>query len=124
MTNTGGGLGAPPRTALPALGVAAIWLFLLVFLVYPLARIFYDAVTDEAGRLTVAHFVEFARDRFYQRSLVNSLLLRLRTGAATSALGVAIAVLLVRYEFVGRHPFRYLTLIPLNPPPPVRGLAF
>src|SRR2546428_11896052 len=81
MTNTGGGLGAPPRTALPALGVAAIWLFLLVFLVYPLARIFYDAVTDEAGRLTVAHFVEFARDRFYQRSLVNSLLLGLGTMA-------------------------------------------
>ena len=124
MTNTGGGLGAPPRTALPALGVAAIWLFLLVFLVYPLARIFYDAVTDEAGRLTVAHFVEFARDRFYQRSLVNSLLLGLGTVAATSALGFAIAFLLVRYEFVGRNLFSYLTLIPIISPPLVGVLGF
>src|SRR3989442_6318719 len=100
MTNTGGGLGAPPRTALPALGVAAIWLFLLVFLVYPLARIFYDAVTDEAGRLTVPHFVEFARDPFYHRSLVNSLLLGLSTVAATSRLGVVISVPLFRYQIV------------------------
>src|SRR3989442_3945671 len=90
MTNTGGGLGAPPRTALPALGVAAIWLFLLVFLVYPLARIFYDAVTDEAGRPTLAPFVEFARDRFYQPSPGKLPLLGLRTVAATSAPGVAI----------------------------------
>src|SRR5256712_1703680 len=123
MTNTGGGLGAPPRTALPALGVAAIWLFLLVFLVYPLARIFYDAVTDEAGRLTVAHFVEFARDRFYQRSLVNSLLLGLGTVAATSALGFAIAFLLVRFEFRGRDLFGYLTLIPIISPPLVGVLG-
>src|SRR5256712_2127475 len=124
MTNTGGGLGAPPRTALPALGVAAIWLFLLVFLVYPLARIFYDAVTDEAGRLTVAHFVESARDRFYQRSLVNSLRLGLGTVAAPSALGFAIAFLLVRYEFVGRNLFSYLTLIPIISPPLVGVLGF
>ena len=57
---------------LPALGVGAIWLFLLVFLVYPLLRIFYDAFSDEAGRFTLANFVEFARDRFYLRSLANS----------------------------------------------------
>ncbi|MGH7309767.1 MAG: hypothetical protein ACREK6_13840, partial [Candidatus Rokuibacteriota bacterium] len=86
----------------PALGVAVIWLFLLVFLVYPLLRIFWDAFTDEAGRLTVAHFVEFAGDAFYRRSLVNSLLLGLGTVAATSVLGFTIAFLLVRCEFVGR----------------------
>ncbi|MBI4256319.1 MAG: hypothetical protein HY616_14710, partial [Candidatus Rokubacteria bacterium] len=51
----------------PALGVGAIWLFLLVFLVYPLLRIFYDAFSDEAGRLTLANFAEFAGDRFYLR---------------------------------------------------------
>jgi iron(III) transport system permease protein len=117
-------VGVLTHTALPALGVAAIWLFLLVFLVYPLVRIFYDAVTDEAGRLTIAHFVEFARDGFYQRSLVNSLLLGLGTVAATSALGFAIAFLLVRYEFVGRDLFSYLTLIPIISPPLVGVLGF
>ena len=35
----------------PAVGVGLIWAFLILFLVYPLGRIFYDAVTDEAGRV-------------------------------------------------------------------------
>ena len=56
------------------LGYGAIWLFLLVFLVYPLLRIFYDAFTDEAGGFTVANFVEFGRDAYYVRSLWNSIL--------------------------------------------------
>jgi iron(III) transport system permease protein len=110
--------------AAPILGWALIWLFLIVFLVYPLGRIFYDAVTDEGGRLTAAHFVAFARDEFYLRSLVNSLLLGLATVACTSVLGFAIAILLVRYDFVGRDLFGYLTLIPIISPPLVGVLGF
>lgn len=114
----------PLATLGPALGVAAIWIFLAVFLVYPLARIFYDAFTDDAGRLTVRHFIDFASDGFYLRSLGNSLVLGLGTVAATSILGFAIAFLLVRYDFVGRPLFSYLTLIPIISPPLVGVLGF
>jgi iron(III) transport system permease protein len=109
---------------LPASGVALIWLFLGVFLVYPLLRIFYDAFSDEAGRLTLQNFVEFVRDAYYLRSLWNSLLLGLATVATTSILGYAIAFLLVRYEFVARNFFSYLTLIPIISPPLVGVLGF
>ncbi len=119
---------APARlraaTALPALGVGAIWLFLAVFLVYPLLRVFYDAFSDEAGRLTLANFVEFARDGFYRRSLWNSLVLGLGTVATTSLLGFAIAFLLVRCDFRGRDLFGYLTLLPIVSPPLVGVLGF
>jgi iron(III) transport system permease protein len=108
----------------PALGVALIWLFLAVFLLYPLGRIFYDAFSDDAGRLTLANFVAFFTDRFYLRSLWNSLLLGLGVVVATSVLGVGIAVLLVRYEFWGRDLFSYLTLIPIISPPLVGVLGF
>jgi iron(III) transport system permease protein len=108
----------------PALGVGLIWLFLIVFLVYPLLRIFYDAVTDDAGGLTLAHFAEFAADGYYRRSLVNSIALGLGTVAATSVLGFAIAFLLVRCEFAGRNLFSYLTLIPIVSPPLVGVLGF
>jgi iron(III) transport system permease protein len=114
----------PATLALPALGIIAIWLFLGLFLVYPLTRIFYDAFTDDAGRFTVAHFVEFALDGFYRRSLVNSLLLGLGTVAASAALGFAVAFLLVRFEFPGRNLFGYLTLIPIISPPLVGVLGF
>jgi iron(III) transport system permease protein len=108
----------------PALGVGLIWLFLGVFLVYPLLRIFYDAFTDEAGAFTLVNFVEFATDGFYVRSFWNSILLGLGTVAATSVLGFTIAFLLVRYDFWGRNLFGYLTLIPIVSPPLVGVLGF
>ena len=118
-TGTRGALSA----AVPALGVTTIWTFLGVFLVYPLLRIFYDAFSDDAGRLTVQNFLEFARDGFYVRSLWNSLVLGLATVATTSILGFAIALLLVRYDFAGRNFFSYLTLIPIISPPLVGVLG-
>src|SRR3989449_634513 len=129
MTTTSASVARPlararARRLLPALGVGVIWLFLLLFLVYPLGRILYDAFSDDAGRLTIGNFVEFAHDAFYLRSLANSLLLGLGTVAATSAVGFAVALLLVRYDFVGRNLFSYLTLIPIISPPLVGVLGF
>jgi iron(III) transport system permease protein len=114
---------ARPARLLPVLGYGAIWLFLLVFLVYPLLRIFYDAFTDEAGRLTLRNVVEFLGDAYYVRSLWNSLLLGLGTVACTSVLGFAVAFLLVRFDFRGRGLFGYLALIPIISPPLVGVLG-
>ncbi len=115
-----------PRVSrlLPALGVAVIWLFLLVFLVYPLLRILYDAFSDDGGRLTLANFVAFFGDAYYLRSLGNSLLLGFATVVTTSVLGFAVAFLLVRCDFAGRNLFSYLTLIPIISPPLVGVLGF
>ncbi len=110
--------------ALPALGVAVIWLFLALFLVYPLTRIFYDAATDEAGRLTVSNFAAFFTDSFYLRALWKSLVLGVATVAASSVIGIAVAFLLVRYDFRGRGFFSYLTMIPIISPPLVGTLGF
>ncbi len=109
---------------LPALGIAIIWLFLLVFLVYPLLRIAYDAFSDDSGRLTLANFAAFFGDAYYLRSLGNSLLLGLGTVVTTSVLGFAVAFLLVRCDFAGRNLFSYLTLIPIISPPLVGVLGF
>jgi len=107
-----------------AVGVCLIWAFLVLFLVYPLCRIFYDAVTDEAGRFTLANFHAFFTDHFYLRSLWNSLVLGVATVLTTSILGIAVAFLLVRYDFWGRNLFSYLTIIPIISPPLVGVLGF
>jgi len=107
-----------------AVGVCLIWAFLILFLVYPLCRIFYDAVTDEAGRFTLANFHAFFTDHFYLRSLWNSLVLGVATVITTSILGIAVAFLLVRYNFWGRNLFSYLTIIPIISPPLVGVLGF
>ena len=116
--------GAPRPALWRALGVGLIWLFLLVFLVYPLIRIFYDAVTDEGGRLTLANFLSFFSDGFYLRALWKSLLLGVATVVASSVIGIAVAFLLVRYDFRGRGLFGYLTLVPVISPPLVGTLGF
>ena len=112
------------RRLAPALGVGLIWAFLILFLIYPLGRIFYDAVTDEAGRWTLANFHDFFTDRFYLRSLWHSLILGLATVITSSVLGIAVAFLLVRYDFAGRNLFSYLTMIPIISPPLVGVLGF
>src|SRR5882672_639739 len=92
----------------PAVGVGLIWAFLVLFLIYPLGRIFYDAVTDG----------------FYLRSLVNSMILGVVTVFSASVLGITVAYLLVRYDFAGRNLFSYLTMIPIISPPLVGVLGF
>src|SRR6266404_2517798 len=92
--------------ARPALGVGLIWLFLALFLVYPLLRIFYDAVTDEGGRLTLANFAAFFTDAFYLRALWKSLVLGVATVAASSVIGIAVAFVLVETL----HLFPMITL--------------
>ncbi len=107
-----------------ALGVGLVWAFLILFLVYPLGRIFYDAVTDEAGVFTLANFHDFFTDRFYLRSLWHSLILGVATVVSSSVLGIAVALLLVRYDFAGRGLFSYLTMLPIISPPLVGVLGF
>src|ERR1700730_3357923 len=112
------------RRALPILGVGLLWLFLALFLVYPLLRIFYDAVTDEGGRPPLANFAAFFTDAFYLRALWKSLALGAATVAASSVVGIAVAFLLVRFDFPGRSLFGYLTMLPIISPPLVGTLGF
>ena len=114
-----------PRTpAISYVGFGLIWAFLIIFVLYPLTRIFYDAFTTEAGHFTLANFYEFFTDRFYLRSLWNSLVLGVAAVVTTSVIGVAVAYLILRYEFPYRYLFGYLTMLPLILPPLVGVLGF
>ena len=113
-----------PRATPAALGFGLIWTFLIVFVLYPLTRIFYDAFTDEAGQLTIAHFLEFFTDSFYLRSFWKSMVLGVAAVFTTSVIGITVAFLLVRYEFPYRHLFSYLTMLPMILPPLVGVLGF
>jgi len=98
---------------LAAIGYGLIWVFLAIFLIYPLTRIFYDAFTTEAGQFTLLNFQDFFDDSFYVRSFWKSMLLGVATVGTTSIIGVAVAFLLIRYEFPYRNAFSYPTLLPI-----------
>jgi iron(III) transport system permease protein len=113
-----------PRATPAALGFGFIWAFLIVFAIFPLVRIFYDAFTNETGHFTSANFSEFFTDTYYLRSLWKSLLLGVAAVFTTSVIGIAVAFLLIRYEFPGRNLFSYLTMLPMILPPLVGVLGF
>ncbi|MDR7542914.1 MAG: iron ABC transporter permease [Armatimonadota bacterium] len=103
-----------------------IYLFLLAFILFPLFRLFADAVTTEDGQFTLRHLTEFARDPFYRVALGNSLVVAAGTVIGCIVIGFLAAFLLVRYEFPGRATFSYLTMLPIIMPPLVgiMGLVF
>jgi len=105
-------------------GYLALWAFFSIFLIYPLIRLFYDAITTEEGIFTLQNFYGFFTDAFYLRALMNSILLGLATVITTSIIGIAIAYLLLRYEFPGRRLFSFLSIIPMIMPPLVGVMGF
>lgn len=106
--------------------VVPLYGFLALFILYPLSRLFIDAVRTEDGAFTLAYIANLAIDPFYRRALGNSLLVSGGTVIGTSVLGFLAAFLLVRYEFPGRELFSFLTLLPIIMPPLVgiMGLVF
>src|SRR3977135_3333672 len=114
-----------PRTPASAMiGFGLIWAFLILFVLYPLTRIFYDAFANEAGQPTLANFYEFFTDGYYLRQLWKSLVLGLATLVAPWVLRLGVAFLIVRYEFPWRNLFSYLTMLPMILPPLVGVLGF
>jgi len=114
----------PDASPAGLLGYGALWAFFIVFLIYPLIRLFYDSFTTDEGVFTLANFHSFFTDAFYLRSLMNSMLLGVGTVITTSIIGIAIAFLLLRYDFPGRRLFSYLTIIPMIMPPLVGVMGF
>lgn len=106
------------------LGYAGLWCFFIIFLIYPLIRLFYDSVTTEQGIFTLANYYQFFTDSYYLRSFFNSMVLGVACVITTSILGIAIAFLLLRYDFPARRLFSYLTIIPMIMPPLVGVMGF
>ena len=113
-----------PRAPLSLVGFGVIWAFLIVFVLFPLTRLFYDAFTNEAAQFTLRNFQDFFTDSFYLRSFWRSMLLGLAAVVTTSVIGIAVAFLIVRYDFPYRKTFSYLTMLPLILPPLVGVLGF
>jgi iron(III) transport system permease protein len=106
------------------IGYGAIWAFMIVFLIYPLLHLFYDAFTSDTGAFTLLNFQDFFTDRYYLKSLLNSMLLGVGTVITTSIIGITFAFLLLRYEFPGRGLFSYLSIVPMIMPPLVGVMGF
>lgn len=124
-------LGAPPRRSLSAaLGASpaqcllalAVALFLLAFLVWPVARVAVVAFQG-AGGFTLLNFADFFASSLMQEALGNSLYVAAMSVALASLIAVPMATLLARFDFPGAGIIHTLGVIPLVMPPFVGAIA-
>src|SRR5918997_4114138 len=102
----------------------AIALFLLLFLIVPVATVIYVAFTERGtGAFTLVNFADFARTDLFVRSLWNSLYVSAMAVVLASGLALPLAYLTTRFEFRGAIIVQTLGFLPLIMPPFVGAVA-
>jgi iron(III) transport system permease protein len=105
-----------------------------IFILYPTLTVLVSALQDNDGALALSLFVEkFGDARIWSLACIhssgrcgvawNSLLLAVLTGAGTTMLGLAFALIVTRTRFRAKRLLRVLTVLPIITPPFVVGLA-
>lgn len=110
----------------PALlaAILAVWILLLLFVLFPLAHLLERAFVDE-GRFTLEPLLSSLVDPGHQAAFANSLILATSVGALGTALGFLFALTAVRAG-LGRHWLTFLdaaALLPLVSPPFTTSIA-
>jgi iron(III) transport system permease protein len=99
-----------------------LWLFFIVFMVYPLAYVFSGAFFTDTG-FSLIFFKLMLTSPNYTVILANSINLGLAVTFFTTLLSVPLALLLVRYDFPGKGLLNGVILIPLVLPPFVGAIG-
>ena len=108
----------------PAVLALAIALFLLLFLVVPVAAVVYVAFTEKGtGTPTLVNFLDFARTDLFVRSFWNSVYVSAMTVVWSSVLALPLAYLTTRFAFRGAALVQTLGFLPLIMPPFVGAVA-
>ena len=99
-------------------GIAVFGLLVLTFsILYPLSSLFIASVTDsKTGGFSLAGYIEFFANPEYNSALTNTIILAVFTTIGALIVGVAIAFLVVRYDFPFKNIIALLPLVTLVMP--------
>lgn len=100
-----------------------VLLFLLLFFVLPVGRVFYSAFVQEDGVPTLGHFAAFFSQGLMMESFVNSLLVATWSALLAALIAVPLAYFTVRFDFRGAILIQTLGVLPLIMPPFVGAVA-
>ena len=124
----------PQGTARPQTGWAdvrsGVWLagglvlvFLLLFFVLPVARVFITAFLDGDNSFTLGHFSAFFSQDLMRESFMNSLYVAVMSAIFAALIAVPLAYFTVRFDFRGALLIQTLGVLPLIMPPFVGAVA-
>lgn len=101
-----------------------IVLFLIAFLVVPVATVILAAFQDKgSGAFTLINFYDFLQNELFRRSFFNSLYVAGMAVVWASVLALPLAYITTRFEFKGAVLIQTLGIIPLIMPPFAGAIA-
>ena len=103
--------------------MALLFALLIVFILYPVARVLWIALSDETGNLTLIHFLNFFRRPLFREALWNTLVSGLLVVVFSGLLSLPLAYIIARYEFRGKLLLQTAATLPLVIPPFVGAVA-
>jgi iron(III) transport system permease protein len=99
-------------------------LFLIVFLVLPVAKVIFVAFQDpSSGAFTLINFVDFFNTSLFQESFVNSFYVASASVVIATIISLPLAYFTTRFNFKGAVLIQTLGFIPLIMPPFVGAVA-
>jgi iron(III) transport system permease protein len=102
----------------------AIGLFLIAFLIVPVATVVFVAFQDpNTGALTLINFVDFFNTSLFQESFLNSFYVASMSVLLATIIAVPLAYFTTRFNFGGAVLIQTLGIIPLIMPPFVGAVA-
>jgi len=108
----------------PGAVALSLALFLIVFLVIPVAKVIYVAFQDpNTGALTLINFVDFFNTSLFQESFFNSFYVASMSVVLASGFALPLAYFTTRFNFGGSILIQTLGVIPLIMPPFVGAVA-
>ena len=108
----------------PAITGVVIALFLVMFLVVPVAQVIFVAFQDpNTGRLTIINFVDFFNTSLFRESFFNSFYVAAMSVIIATAIAVPLAYFTTRFNFGGAILIQTLGIVPLIMPPFVGAVA-
>jgi iron(III) transport system permease protein len=102
---------------------ALVLAFLLLFLVLPVARVFFTAFVESDGTPTLGHFSAFFSQGLMKESFFNSLYVAIMSTVFAALIAVPLAYFTVRFDFRGALLIQTLGVLPLIMPPFVGAVA-
>lgn len=112
------------RNAFPLTVTAAALVFLGLFLIYPLYRVFGASFFDSSGvHLTLHNYVKVAGSAYYRSSVFNSLTIGILATLVTTAIATPLAFALARLPVAGKTALLALAILPLVLPSFVSAYA-
>lgn len=102
----------------------AIFLFIILTILYPISTVVIRSITNSEGKLTVENFVKFFTTKYYMDVLKNSLFVSSVTTVFSVIIGVFMAYALTRFDIRGKKIINIVIILSLMSPPFIGAYAW